>query len=282
MQFQASALTPGLSPRHAYGAMIRLHREAANMSPAALGDIIGYSRVQVSRLETAQRSIPPDLPPKLDAAFGTGGLFVMLYELVKNDVFPDFVRRFMDLEAKAVRMRKYEAATVPGLLQTREYALALLRAGQINATDDKINEDLDARMRRQIVLARQLPPHLLILLDEAVLRRPVGGDRVMAKQLAHLLTVGKSPRVLVQVVPFSHGAHGIMGGSMTLLTLDDNRQYAYLEGSHTGQLIEDVGTVAEYELSYDLLRASALTRDASAAMIRAAQEEYEACETPPA
>lgn len=103
----------------------------------------------------------------------------------------------------------------------------------------------------------------------------------MAEQLKHLLAMSRSPRLLVQVVPFAHGAHAVMGGSLTLLTMEDSRQYAYLEGSHTGQLIEDVATAAEYELTYDLVRAHALSREASAAMIRAALEEYEACVAPP-
>ncbi|UGQ14743.1 helix-turn-helix transcriptional regulator [Yinghuangia sp. ASG 101] len=277
MQFQERELTPGASPRHLYGAEIRRQRKLVDMSLVALADILGYSRVHVSRFETAERAIPPDLPPKLDVAFGTNGIFVAMYELIKNEVFPDFVRRYMDFESKSIRMRKYVSSTIPGLLQTPGYALAALRAGQTTATDEKIREDVEARLSRQAILARDNPPHLLAVLDEAVLRRPVGSPSTMAEQLRHLLTIGESPRLILQVVPFAHGAHAIMGGSLTLLTQDDGTQTAYLEGSHTGQLIESIAAVTEYELAYDLVRASSLTQEASAAMIHAAIKEYEAC-----
>jgi transcriptional regulator with XRE-family HTH domain len=276
MQFQERELTPGASPRHFYGSEIRRHRKLLDMSLAGLADILGYSRVHVSRFETAERPIPPDLPPKLDMAFGTNGTFVVLYELIRNEIFPDFVRRFMNLAGTAVRIREFSCAMVPGLLQTPAYAFALLRASQATATDQKIQEDVEARLGRQATLAHDKPPHLLVVLDEAVLRRPVGGPKVMAEQLEHLLMVSQSSCVVIQVIPFAHGAHALLGGSLTLLTQADGTQSAYLEGSHTGQLIEDVTAVAGYELAYDLVRANALTQEASAAMIRAAVKEYQA------
>ncbi|UGQ13377.1 helix-turn-helix transcriptional regulator [Yinghuangia sp. ASG 101] len=275
MQFQERELTPGASPRHLYGAEIRRQRKLVNMSLVALADILGYSRVHVSRFETAERAIPPELPPKLDIAFGTNGTFVAMYELIKNEVFPDFARRFMELESKATRMRKYMSATVPGLLQTPGYALALLREFQPGAKKEKIQEDLNARLSRQGILVRDEPPHLLVVLDEAVLRRPVGGPAVMAEQLEHLLAVEESSNVLLQIVPFGLGSHALMGGSLTLLTQGDGTQVAYLEGSHTGQLLEDVTTVAGYDLAYDRVRAKALTQEASSATIHAALKEYE-------
>lgn len=281
MQFQERELTPGASPRHLYGAEIRRQRKLVDMSLVALADILGYSRVHVSRFETAERAIPPDLPPKLDVAFGTNGTFVAMYELIKNEVFPDFVRRYMDLEATAVRLRQYASATVPGLLQTPNYALALLREFQPTAKDEKINEELNARLRRQGILVQDDPPHLLAVLDEAVLRRPVGGPTTMVEQLGHLLVVGQSPNVILQIVPFSLGTHALMGGSLTLLTQPDRTQVAYLEGSHTGQLLEDVTAVAGYELAYDRVRAKALTQEASTATIHAALKEYERCEPRP-
>lgn len=99
----------------------------------------------------------------------------------------------------------------------------------------------------------------------------------MAEQLKHLTVVGQSPNVILQVVPFTHGTHALVGGSLTLLTQADGADTAYLEGSHTGQLIQDVTAVRKYELAYDLVRAKALTQEASTAMIRAVMKEYEAC-----
>lgn len=280
MQYQAGGLTPWVSPSHAYGAMIRSFREAAKMSQTDLAVILGYSRAHVSRFEKADRAIPPDVPAKLDKAFGTTDVFSIMYEPIKNDVFPNWARQFVTLASSATRIREYGAAAVPGLIQTADYARALLLVSRPQATTEQVNEGVEARMSRQAVLTRESPTHLMVVLDEAVLRRPVGGPSVMADQLEHLLGVCELPNVIMQVVPFVRGAHPLMGGSLTLLTQSDGTQAAYLEGSHTGQLIEDVSAVAGYELTYDLLRASTLTLEASEDMIRAALEECTSCELP--
>ncbi|MGC0414965.1 transcriptional regulator with XRE-family HTH domain [Embleya sp. AB8] len=256
-------------------------REGAGMSLADLGAKVGYDRTMLSRFETAERPVPEELAPLLDVVFGTHGLFVALYETIRDDIFPDWVQEFVKREALAARMRKYSASMVPGLLQTRAYALAVIRAGRPRDTTEEIEAAVDARMNRQSLLDKQDPPHLWVVLDEAVLRRTVGSRTVMSEQLQHLLTVTERPNVVLEVLPFISGAHAFIGGSLTLLTQPDGARCAYMESSHTGQLFEESSVVDAYELSYDHLRTHALSPRESAAMIEAAMKENQKCELPP-
>ncbi|WP_406291194.1 Scr1 family TA system antitoxin-like transcriptional regulator [Embleya sp. NBC_00896] len=281
MVFRGRSLDPGAGPRHAYGAGIRALREGAGMSLADLAAKVGYDRTILSRFETAERPIPEELAPLLDAAFGTHGLFVAMYETIRDDVFPDWVREFVNREAQAIRMRKYSSAMVPGLLQTRAYALAVIRAGRPRDAAEEVEAAVDARMSRQSLLDKQDPPHLWAVLDEAVLRRTVGSRTITCEQLKQLLAVAERPNVVLEVLPFNSGAHAFIGGSLTLLTQADGARCAYMESSHTGQLFEEPNVVDAYELSYDHLRTHALSPRESAAMIAAAMKEYQKCELPP-
>jgi hypothetical protein len=136
-------------------------------------------------------------------------------------------------------------------------------------------------MDRQSILARPAPPQLWVILEEAVIRRPVGGDAVMREQLAHILRLAAAPHIFVQVLPISRGAHGALGSALSLLWLADGTEAAYLEGGYDGQFIENPEDVARYELTYDLLRANALPPGESAAFIRTVMEVSFPCETPP-
>ncbi|WP_311044676.1 DUF5753 domain-containing protein [Streptomyces sp. ID38640] len=168
---------------------------------------------------------------------------------------------------------------VPGLLQTDAYARALLRTSRPRDTDAQIERLVSARMERQSILAGSSPPLLWCILDEAVVRRPVGGPMVMRDQLEHLLTQVQSSHVVMQVLPFGAGEHPVMGGSLTLLSFERGPDVAYTESSHSGELIEAPEDVAEYTLAYDLLQAKALPPDESVTLVRSALEDRNARRT---
>jgi hypothetical protein len=183
----------------------------------------------------------------------------------------------MEYEAKSNAMHKYMAHSIPGLLQTDAYAREVLRLGQPWCTEDEIEEKVAARIRRQALLLRADPPLLWVVLDEAVIRRPVGGAAVMRDQLTAVLDASRSPLVEVQVLPFSVGGHSAMGGSLTLLSFENASDVAYLEAGHSGELVEDRAMVARHSYRYDLVHARALSPEASAALIQQAMEDFGRC-----
>ncbi|GAA0444766.1 helix-turn-helix transcriptional regulator [Streptomyces olivaceiscleroticus] len=281
MAAEPRELFPGRSARDFFGAELRRERLAARLSLAQLAEIVRYSKTHLGNVETADRSIPPGLPSALDAAFGTDGHFARLYELARREPHPGKYRGFMALEAQAATIEDYAAQTVPGLLQTEEYARALLRVDDNEATDEEIEEKVSARLSRQELLRAPCRPYFWAVLDEAVLRRPVGGRGTMHDQLAGLLPLMDTRYTTIQVLPFDHGEHALMNIPLILITLPNKLTVAYEETGYSGQLIDHEATVAKRKRAYDALRAYALSPAESATLIRAVMKEYKRCEQSP-
>lgn len=273
----AKDLDPSASLAALIGAKVRKHRQRNGWTQRELGDKVGFVHNRIAQVELA--TDPPTWPmlKALDEALEAEGDLTELWEhMVREnarEAFPDWVRRYMELESQATRICKYQAATVPGLLQTQAYARALLRAGRPR-DDAQLDERLAARLARQAILATDEPPILWVVLDEAVIRRPIGNSHVMQEQLSSLVDMAESPRNVIQVLPYEHGEHAALGGSLTLLSLPTRPDIAYLEGSHFGQLTEDRKMVAEVQLTYDLIRTDALSRSESADLLRTVMEGY--------
>jgi hypothetical protein len=134
-----------------------------------------------------------------------------------NDVLPDWFQSYVGLEAAATLIRTYEVQFVPGLLQTRQYARAVVLLGHGHAAEEEIEHRVDLRIKRQQILTRPNPPQLWVVIDESALRRPVGGRAVMCGQIEALATAAKLPNVRLQVIPFEIGGHAAAGGSFGIL-----------------------------------------------------------------
>lgn len=268
----AGPLTPDKSARHMFGAEMRVRRERAAMSLERLAEVVNYSRSHLARVEVAEHMPPPDLPARLDGAFGTDGIFTTLYRLARHEIHPDRYRRRMELEARATVIEEYSGHVVPGLMQTADYARALFRVSNPKATTDEIEEKVTVRLGRQELLRADAPPYLSAILDEAVLRRPIGGALTMHAQLALLAELVDTPSTIVQVLPFEHGEHALLGGSLTLLTLDNGSAVAYEESIDTGTLLEEKDGVSSRRRAYDLVRAYALSPSRTEALIREVME----------
>ncbi|MGY5133665.1 helix-turn-helix domain-containing protein [Streptomyces nigrescens] len=281
MTFEARELSPDRSVRDLFGAELRRHRELVGMSLRRLSDVVNYSKSQLARIEAAESLPYDDLPTKLDACFGTGELFARLHTLAKREPFPGKYRRVIgEIESRATVIEEYASATIPGLLQTRELAEESLRFGNPYASEAEVEALVEARIDRQALLDRPKPPRCWFILDEAVLRRPVGEPEVMRQQLSALIEAGTKPHLTLQVLPFAAGGHAEAGGSLMFYTLPHQPLTAYEEGSHSGTIIENQSDVAIRRENYDLLRAMALSPRDSEAMIRVAMEDWTPCEPP--
>ncbi|MEU6522395.1 helix-turn-helix transcriptional regulator [Streptomyces sp. NPDC046924] len=257
-----------------FGSRVRKLRTAAGLTQAELGartHVVGSRITQIERTSGAKPTL--ELARALDAALGADNLLVDLWPYVYREAFPDWSRKFMAHSERAVSIGQYAAHVVPGLLQTEEYARAVLSVGLTLNSEEQLEERVSARMGRQERLSSDDRPVLWVVLDEAVLRRPVGGRIVMREQLARLLDAAAERHITVQVLPFEQGEHDAMGGSLTVLTLPDGSETAYTEGAHYGQLIEDPDEVRKFSLTYDRLRAAALPPLMSLGMIRSVMED---------
>ncbi|WEH20333.1 helix-turn-helix transcriptional regulator [Streptomyces sp. VNUA24] len=257
-----------------FGARVRRLRTAAGLTQAELGDRTHVVSTRITQIERASGAKPTlELARALDAVLGADDLLVELWPYVYREAFPDWSRKFMEYSARAVTIREYAAHVVPGLLQTQDYARAVLSVGRTLAGKEQLEERVALRMGRQERLGTPARPELWVVLDEAVLRRPVGGQAVMCEQLARLLGTRAEPHLTVQVLPFDQGEHDALGGSLTVLTMQDGSEIAYTEGAHYGQLIEDPDEVRSFALTYDRLRAAALPPLMSLDMIRSVMED---------
>ncbi|MCI4142339.1 MULTISPECIES: helix-turn-helix domain-containing protein [Streptomyces] len=257
-----------------FGARVRRLRTAAGLTQAELGALTHVVSTRITQIERASGAKPTlELARALDAALGADDLLVELWPYVYREAFPDWSRKFMEYSERAVAVREYAAHVVPGLLQTEEYARAVLKVGRTLDGEDQLAERVAVRMERQKRLGAADRPELWVVLDEAVLRRPVGGMPVMRDQLTRLLSTGTESHITVQVLPFDQGEHDVMGGSLTVLTMPDGTEVAYTEGAHYGQLVEDPDEVRRFSLTYDRLRAAALPPLMSLDMIRSVRED---------
>lgn len=269
----ANGIDPSASMAALFGARVRRLRTAAGLTQAELGDKVHVVSTRITQIERASGAKPTlGLARALDVALDADDLLVELWPYVYREAFPDWSRKFMEYSERALVIRQYAAHVVPGLLQTEDYARAVLALDAMLDSEEQLEERVAARMGRQDRLSSLDRPELVVILDEAVLRRPIGGHGVMRQQLARLLDAAAERHITVQVLPFDQGGHEAMGGSLTILTLPDGSEMAYTEGSDYGQLTEEPANVSRYKVIYDRLRAAALPPLMSIDMIRSTME----------
>ncbi|RBM16680.1 transcriptional regulator [Streptomyces sp. PT12] len=205
-------------------------RDAAGISFEEAGRALDVTHATIRRMEKAQVGLKVPYVEKLLRVYGvTDPQEVDAFlDLVREanrpgwwhryrDVLPEWFSAFVSLEAEADQIRAYEPHYVPGLLQTEAYAASVLRAGMPHAHANEIDRLVALRLARQELLARKQPPLLWVVLDETVLRRPIGRPGVMRAQITHLIdSVASAPHVRLQIMPFSAGLHPAMYGPFHL------------------------------------------------------------------
>ena len=253
---------------------LKAAREQRGWSQADLADQIPYSLSTISMVEALHRVPTRDLAVHLDKVFGTPGTFARLEARLRDLPFPASFRPFAAYEAEATALYVFEHSLVPGLLQTAEYARAVL-ATRPNTAEDEIDNLVAARLARQIILARDEPPAPLLwaLIDEGVLHRPVAPAEVMRDQLARLVELSRRPNVTVQVLPYSAGGHTGLLGAFTIADLGGNPGTVNVEDITDGRVFEDPSMVSRVTLRYKSLQSEALPKGASRELIARVAEE---------
>jgi transcriptional regulator with XRE-family HTH domain len=260
------------TPLGVFGTELRFYRTEAGLSQADLAAKVYASHDVISKIETGDRPPAEDLVPLLDAVpeldtrKALTRIWKQLRKSLKYRAYPGWFD-WPDKEATAKTLRSYELATVPGLLQTEAYARAML-ADRIGSSNGDADEIVAARMERQTILDRDTPPELWVVIDEAVLHRPVGGRHVMHEQLNHLIEMARRPDIVIQVIPADVGVHeGLRGAGFIIADFDNAPSAAYQDAALRGQTIEAADDVAALMAIWDRLRAEALPRSASLKLI---------------
>jgi transcriptional regulator with XRE-family HTH domain len=268
-------LDPAASPMHFFGAEVRRARLAAGMTLADLGARVPCDASTVSRIEAGTLSPTERFAETCDEAFPhMDGWFLRFWHDSRkwNGPYPAWFRPFVEYEAKAKSLRTFEHSLVPGLLQTVDYARAVL-ATRPNTSEDEVEQLTVARIDRQVILERDSPPLLWAVIDEAVLRREVGGSKVMHDQLWHIVKASDRPNITVEVIPDGTGAHSGLLGAFVIADFADVPSIVYLETSNGGQIVEKPSTVEDEVLIFDSLRSDALSRRQSRDLIMKVAEE---------
>jgi hypothetical protein len=243
--------------------------------------LLGWSESKLSRIEGGKLNISrPDLE-RLIAEYATtdqdrARLAALTDQQRRSawwepytEALTDPYEAYIAAEAQAIAIMEYEAQIVPGLLQTAEYAFAVVQADSTLRDPESINQRVQVRMARKAVLIREPRPRLRVVLDEAVLARPIGGVELFRRQLASLLEASERPNVDLSVLPFAVGAHHALSGSFTILEFPEGSpSLTYSEGLTGGVLRSDPADVRAYYESFSSISALALNHEDSRALIK--------------
>ncbi len=258
------------NPVRYFGQQVRRARRAAGWTLAEFGQRIGYDPGQISRIENGKRA-PTELFARMcDRAFpDRDGWFGEFYAESRTWIAtPPWFRGWVEHEQRAATLRIWQPSVLSGLLQTEDYARAILAVNP-GVTEDQVSERLAARLGRQAILARDDPPAAWFLVDEAALRRRTGSAAVMAAQLRHLAGLARLPNIAIQVVPDVAHA-GVLGGFAVA------ERAAYVETAVAGQVFEDADIIAGLITQFDTLRNEAFRGSESLTLIERRCEEWTA------
>ena len=266
---------------------LRRLREAARLTCEEVADHLECSASKISRVETGRVSVSPrDVRDMLELYGVPVAQRESLVQLARDSrqkgwwhAFSDTMQpqfaTYVGLESAASEIRIYEVSLIPELLQTEDYARVVIRSGMMSSPTDDIERQVALRMARQPAITREDPPKVWAVLDEAALRRQVGGPGLMRMQLEHLLAQAALPNVAVQVIPFGGGAHPAMGRPFIVLVFPDrvDTDVVYLEDLTSALYLEDVAEVDRYNVFFNHLRATALSFEDSSALITSVLKE---------
>jgi transcriptional regulator with XRE-family HTH domain len=260
---------------------LKQFREAAGLTGEQVAEQMGWSAAKVYRIEGDRVRVLARDAQRLLKLYGiVGEQADAVMELARmarvkdwwhqySGAIPEWFQFYVGLEAATSAMQEYNAELVTGLLQTEAYARAVMAAAMRADGEDGIDRQIAVRMQRQKRLSAPDAPVLWAVMNEAVLRRQVGGPDVMRDQLAHIDQLAARPNITVQVLPFAAGAHPAMLGSFTLMQFPDpaDRDVVYLEAETGALYLEKPEDVRRYSLMIDYLRAQALGPAESRALI---------------
>ncbi|MEU3598849.1 helix-turn-helix transcriptional regulator [Streptomyces sp. NPDC006798] len=264
VESETDELDSTASPLAHFGNEVRIERELLSMSRAELGKEATCSPSLVAKIETGDRVPQLSFAETCDRVFPHArGRFVRLWPLALRYAFPPWFRRYVELEWKATTVHMFHPLLLPGLVQTREYATAILKEGRPENLEDLVT----ARLERQHILQRERPTRLWLVLHERALRNVVAGREVMGRQLGRLLELAETPTHRVQIIPDDGRQRGPMASPFGLLGFSEGADVVHVDGFPRGYVLAEAPDVADAHDAYDLLKTLAAPLDKSAELI---------------
>nr|WP_264928657.1 helix-turn-helix transcriptional regulator [Streptomyces sp. A012304] len=257
----------GVAVVETVGRQLKLRREALGMRAAEFGVAVGYGEDMIYKIESGKRIPRPEFLDRADEVLEAGGLLSAMKEDVKKVSYPKKVRDLASLEAKAVEFQLYDPLNIHGLLQTPEYARALLLMRRPAYVEEEVERFIAARVARKSVFEREPAPEISFVLEEWTLRRPLGGTTVLRHQLEHLLEAGRLRNVELQVMPMDREAHAGVDGGIEVLKFEDGSAVGRSPVVANGRPVSEPRHLRILELRYGIIRAQALTPRESTAFI---------------
>lgn len=258
-----------------YARRQRSFRLGRGLSQERLASLLPYSESAVGHVERLVRKPTGDYTRAVERALGLDGQLMELVPVIQGQTMaPKWFREWPRVETSAHTIRTWEPMLIPGLLQTEGYATRVF-LGEPGATDEETRQAVRFRMHRQSVFSRARPPLYSALIDESVLRRPVGGKEVMRAQLAKILDVLRPPYVTVRIVPLAAGlTTGCLGAFEVATLMDGGADHAYLESAEEGRVTCRAETVQALIVRWEILSSIAYPVDQSRETIREVMASY--------
>ncbi|KUN26657.1 DNA-binding protein [Streptomyces antibioticus] len=242
------------------GKQLGAARRAMGYTQSALGPLVRVDEETIASIEQGRRALKPDLAALLDEALQTKGMLSAgVANLPEIDQFPMRAELYMEHEREAIALSLYANQVLPGLLQTRTYAEAVLRERVPAYGKEEIEAKVAGRVDRQEILQRRDPPTLSFVIWEPVLHLGIGGPEGQAEQLRHLRSCAELPSVSMQFLPMGSPSHAGLDGPFILLETPDHQHLAYIEGQRGSQWVSDADEVSRLARKYAMLRTQALT-----------------------
>ncbi|MFG2503817.1 helix-turn-helix transcriptional regulator [Streptomyces sp. NPDC048441] len=242
-------------------------REAAGLRVAEFAEAIGYGEDLVRKVERGARIPRPEYLDKADQVLGAKGFISAMKEEMTKARYPKRVRELAKLEERAVELSLYSNHNIHGLLQTEDFARALLKTWRPTLSQDELERAVSARVGRQSIFDRSPAPELSFVQEEVTLRRPIGSKMVLRRQLERLLEVGQLQSIELQVMPTSCGNHPGTAGLIEVLKFGDGTGVGRSEGAFASRPVSDPRQLRILELRYGIIRAQALSPGESLAFI---------------
>ncbi|MFE9642133.1 helix-turn-helix domain-containing protein [Nocardiopsis alba] len=259
-----------------WGTELKKIRTVKDITQAQLGAHINVSDGLISGFENGTHWPSADKVVKIDAFLEANNALWDLWESLTNgQAYPRWLSGLVDAEKAATRIRTYEPLVVPGLVQTKQYATALVRASNPLASPEKVSETVSGRLMRQELWDSLEPPQMLSVINESVLLTPTGGAEVMVGQLKRLIELVESHRLGVQIIPMSTRFHPGSTGSFVLMSFSDRPDALYVEDAFTGRIIHEEGTVGQAQELFGFLQSAALSLDMSLQRLNEVKRGYE-------
>ncbi|MFC9619261.1 helix-turn-helix domain-containing protein [Streptomyces sp. NPDC056930] len=257
-----------------YGDWLKAQREAAGLTQQELADTAIMTRSHISHIEAGRRIPSKEDARRLDKALNTGNVLSSFLPGKDDAAVADYFEAARLLEQQATMIREFALSYVPGILQTEKYARAVIGAAFPPHSETERDRRVVTRLERSKILTEPVTPLVWALLDEAVLRRPVGGPETMAEQITHVADLAETGRVRTHVVPFGLGVYPLMQSMLTLMWFDDQPPAAYSEGLSVGKVHDSPAVVERLQSAYDLALGEALPTKESLALLRATAKDY--------